>query len=309
MRSSVLLDRSVGQAEAEHVDARPRSGPPSTAGSSEAGPTVATIFVRRATAPDGTGPLGSLGDLDPDFMQLTKAAESAGGAASRTRTDAFRKNQQRRRTQSSWTRTADAFRKESTTQAEQPRGHVRRRSAKVSKTPVHERRAIPGRGRAHPAVRPGHRRPNPRTTARPRATTSCRRRRRSCRRAPSSTRTTSCGRSRASRGSAPGNDPARRRQRLPPRGGGGGGGGGGGPARRAALRVPPPLRAGDVLIGHRGARARRGRRRAAGAASCCSPRTSPSTANQNGELVVTARGVGVRTERSWSSDDADDGRR
>ena len=72
-------------------------------------------------------------------------------------------------------------------------------------------------------------------------------------------------------------------------------------ARRAALREPPSVRPGDVLTSTTGP-ARRGRRRASGPASSSSPRSITEYRDQNGELVVTARGVSVRTERRWGAD-------
>ena len=117
-------------------------------------------------------------------------------------------------------------------------------------------------------------------------------RRRSCRRAPSSTPTTCCGRSRASRGSArAGTRPARRPAC------------GRAAAEAAARRSTPSSTtsttgrcvAGDVLTRDGAPGRARGRRRAARRQAAVHRDSSPSTATQHGELVVTARTVAVRT--------------
>ena len=95
--------------------------------------------------------------------------------------------------------------------------------------------------------------------------------------------------------SRPALDPRARTRRRRRRGGGGGGGGGlhaeqhfeyhrARQGRRRAHRHDP-------------ARRDAGRSRAGGPASSCSPRSITEYRDQDGELVVTARGVGVRTER------------
>ena len=110
--------------------------------------------------------------------------------------------------------------------------------------------------------------PTRRTTARSRATTSCRRRRRSCSRAPSSTRTTSCAPSRASRGSAPARNATGKVSS------GGGGGGGAAVASTPSSTTSTTSRCGPARSSPAPrCPARRGRRRAAAAASSCSPRT------------------------------------
>ena len=84
-----------------------------------------------------------------------------------------------------------------------------------------------------------------------------------------------------------------------PSGGGGGGGGGGGTGLHAEQHYTyhRPLLAGRRAHRDDARRASGGRSRASARASSCSPRRSPSTATRQGELVVTARGVGVRTEK------------
>ena len=65
--------------------------------------------------------------------------------------------------------------------------------------------------------------------------------------------------------------------------------------RRAALRVPPPARAGDVLTGTTqpgNTWEKQGRR----GGKLVFSESVTEYRDQNGELVVTARGVGVRTE-------------
>ena len=82
-----------------------------------------------------------------------------------------------------------------------------------------------------------------------------------------------------------------------PSGGGGGGGGGTGLHAEQHYTYHRPLRVGDVLT----ATTRPGRAMGEGGparrASSCSPETITEFRDEHGELVVTARGVGVRTER------------
>ena len=152
---------------------------------------------------------------------------------------------------------------------------------------------IPRRGEPHHDVRPRHRRHEPRLSRR--GDGESHRGRRHHRAADvraggrrSSTRTTSCARSPASRGSAPA-----------PRGRAGVDGkpsSSGGLHAEQHYEYHRPLRAGDVLT----AETKPGKtweKESKRAGKLMFSERVTEYRDQNGELVVTARGVGVRTER------------
>ena len=80
-------------------------------------------------------------------------------------------------------------------------------------------------------------------------------------------------------------------------GGGGGGGGGGGLHAEQHFEYHRHISPGDVLTATVKSPAKPGRKKASAPASWCSRETVTEYRDQNGELVITARGVGVRTER------------